>query len=307
MSTILTNTGLAKIAAALAANSSVPLDKIAIGDGSGSPVTPVATQTALVHEVYRQSINSLRQDPNYANVLIAEVTIPASVGPWTMREVGLIDTTGALIAVGSTQVTEKPDPSGGSASTIIVRMAIKVSDASAVSLTIDPSTVIATRSWVIDLLYPVGEVLFTRRAGNPSTWLGGTWARYGAGKLLALYDAAQTEFNALDKTGGAKTHTLARANLPTDQIPVAASGNTSTDGSHVHNNGTGDCSGPGSTTGGGFAFIQQAGNGGGAQTGAAGSHSHTVSVTGQTEALGSATPVNNLPPYTTVFAWQRTA
>lgn len=264
--TLLTNLGAAKIASAISKSTSVPLASIAVGDGGGSSVTPVAAQTALVNEVYRQTLNSLTQDPNYSNVVIAEIVVPASAGDWTAREIGLFDTTGVMIATGSLPDIVKTVGTG----TLVLKLYLKVQSTSAVSLTVDPSTVVATRSWILNLLYPVGEVMITHRSGSPNTWLGiGTWERYGEGKMLAFYNGAETEFNALDKTGGEKTHVLTEAEMP----------------AHTH----------------GYNRAPT-------RTGVGGANPLWANdETAQTGSAGGNQPHNNLPPYITMFAWKRTA
>src|SRR5581483_7669930 len=146
--TVITNVGAAKIAAALAANTSVPLASIAIGDGGGSTPTPVETQTALVNEVYRKALNKLYQDPAFPNTMVAEMIVPAADGGWTAREVGLVATDGTFIAVGNMPTTVKAPGGSSSASTLIIKLYFQVSSSNSVSLTIDPSTVVATESWV---------------------------------------------------------------------------------------------------------------------------------------------------------------
>ncbi|MDR0435796.1 MAG: DUF859 family phage minor structural protein [Propionibacteriaceae bacterium] len=63
--------------------------------------------------------------------------------------------------------------------------------------------------------YRVGDILESTNSLNPSTsWPGTTWETYGAGRVLVGIDTAQTEFNTIGKTGGAKTHQLTRNELP---------------------------------------------------------------------------------------------
>lgn len=149
--TLVTTIGIAKIADALANNTAVALHSMAIGDGAGNPTTPVASQTALVREVYRAELNSLTLDPdNPSNFVIAEMVVPTTVGGWTVREFGLFDSAGALIAVGNFPDTYKPVAAEGSTRDLIVRVRIEVSSTAAVTLTIDPSVVLASRQWVLD-------------------------------------------------------------------------------------------------------------------------------------------------------------
>jgi phage-related tail fiber protein len=125
------------------------------------------------------------------------------------------------------------------------------------------------------LTYPIGEIITTRRAGNPSTWLGfGTWERYGAGRVLVGYDEADASFNTLDKTGGSKNHTLTVAELPPHSHVV-----------DLRNSG-----GDGRDTG----FAEEAGN-------------LNYPRTQNTQNTGSGQAHNNLQPYITVFMWKRTA
>jgi len=341
-STILTNIGAAKIAAALAASTSVPLAMIAVGDGSGGATVPVATQTGLVNEVYRQALNSLMQDPGYPNVMIAEIIIPASVGGWTVHEIGLIDTSGSLIAVGSFPATVKPVSADGSTQTLVIKMYFQVSNASTVSLTIDTSTVVATRSWVLSMFVPVGQVWITHLNVDPAAFFGvGTWIRYGAGRMLAFYDSAQAEFNGLDITGGSKNQTLTTPNIPSHTHSMLFNVGTAAAGDHTHSvtlhgstNAVGDHAhglGEGITkdSGGSGTGVAQAGSNGRAyqnaglstdpagghshsvttsgNTDTAGAHSHLVVITGTTDPTGSGTAFSILPPYTTLFSWLRTA
>ena len=159
--TIITNLGAAKIAAALANGSNVNISQMAVGDGMGNATTPDPTQTALVREVYRANLNSLTRDPNNANYIIAEMDIPANVGGWTVREFGLFDNAGALIAVGNYPDSYKPTLDQNSARDMIVRAIIQVSDAANVILNVDPSLVLASRQWVaqnyaLSILLPGG-------------------------------------------------------------------------------------------------------------------------------------------------------
>lgn len=164
--TILTTVGLAKIADAIANNTSLALHAMAIGDGAGNPTTPSSAQTGLVREVYRADLNSLTLDPdNPSNYVIAELIVPTTVGGWTVREFGLFDSAGALIAVGNFPDTYKPVASEGSTRDLIVRVRIEVSNTSAVTLQIDPSVVLASRQWVLDN-FSVGGLFPGGNAGD---------------------------------------------------------------------------------------------------------------------------------------------
>lgn len=147
--TILTSVGQAKIANAVALGQQIQLTEMALGDGNGNPTTPVQSQTGLVRQVYRAQLNQLSTDPANPNYVIAELVVPSDQGGWTVREVGLYDVDGNLIAVGNFPETYKPVLSEGASRDLVVRIIIEVSNASVVQLKIDPSIVLASRQWVV--------------------------------------------------------------------------------------------------------------------------------------------------------------
>ena len=420
---ILTNIGLAKIADAIANDTSINITTGKVGDGNGNPVNPDATWTNLTRVVYTGSLDHIDVDPSDSTRVFAELVIPAATGGWTIREVGLYDSIGDLIAVAAFPEVYKPTAAEGATIDLIVRLVLDVSNTAAITLQVDTSIIVASRSWVtanfnlaalipggtthqilrkktnadgdtewadptdvnvvvnliqeeqtlasgqttvtlatattqnaavyiegarlfpedwtatsttvitlassysagskilivqnepagendylrsannlsdltdipaartnLELLtnttyldalwalmqqrtYPVGEIITTRRTGNPSTWLGfGTWTRYGQGRVLVGYDEGDASFNALDKTGGAKTHVLT-----VDEIPP-----------HNH-----DISlGIGAST----PSINKGSSGSVMST-------DTTSIASK----GGGQAHNNLQPYITVFMWQRTA
>lgn len=148
--TILTTIGQAKIANAVALGQQIQLTEMALGDGNGNPTTPNQGQTGLVREVYRAPLNQLSIDSSNPNYVIAELVVPSNVGGWTVRETGLYDVDGQLIAVGNFPDTYKPQLSEGASRDLVVRMIMEVSNASSVQLKIDPSVVLASRKWVDD-------------------------------------------------------------------------------------------------------------------------------------------------------------
>ncbi|AHF89521.1 tail protein [Opitutaceae bacterium TAV5] len=151
LETIVTNIGLAKIASAIANGVTVNLAAIALGDGGGNPVTPSQTATELVREVWRGGLTNLTNDPNNPDrYVVAETIVPTDVGGWAVREVGVFDDSGALIAVGNFPDTYKPLPTEGAARDLVVRIYLAVSSTSAVELRIDPAIVLASRQWVTD-------------------------------------------------------------------------------------------------------------------------------------------------------------
>ncbi len=147
---VVTKLGQARIAAAIQSGKDINIIEMAVGDGGGKAVQPVATQTKLVKEVYRTKLNSLKLDAKNANWVVAEAIISASVGGFWMREMGLYADDGVLIAVCNMADTYKPTLAEGSGRTQTLRMVITVTDTSAVSLTIDDSLVMATEEFVND-------------------------------------------------------------------------------------------------------------------------------------------------------------
>lgn len=149
---ILTAVGEAKLANATALGTQLQISRMAVGDGNGALPTPTRLQTELVGEQYRADLNSLTPDPLNANQIIAEMVIPETEGGWWIREMGLYDATGALIAVSNCPPSYKPQMSEGSGRTQILRMVLIVSSTTAVQLKIDPSVVLATKQDVITIV-----------------------------------------------------------------------------------------------------------------------------------------------------------
>src|SRR5690606_16778821 len=103
-----TDLGAAKIAAAIAADEQLAITQMAFGDGGGSETTPEPTQTELVNEVCRTTLNLLQKDHETENQFIAEGVIPPEIGGWFVREIGLFDDEGDLIYVANFPSTYKP-------------------------------------------------------------------------------------------------------------------------------------------------------------------------------------------------------
>ncbi len=147
--TVITKAGAEKLAAATVPNGKkVNFTAMAVGDGDGALPVPDASQTKLVNEVWRHALNKISQDKKNKNYVVAELLIPPEVGGFWMREMGLYDDTGTLIAVGNMAESYKPALAEGSGRAQTLRMVIMVSDISSVELTIDTSTVMATQEYV---------------------------------------------------------------------------------------------------------------------------------------------------------------
>lgn len=419
--TILTTLGLAKIADAIANDTPLSLSEMQVGDGNGNPTTPSASDTALVREVFTGTPSRIDVDSQDETKIVCEMVIPAAEGGFTIREVGIFDSDGDMIAIAQFPEIYKPEASEGATLDLVIRVYMAVSNSEAITLEIDTSVVIATRSWVVDQLdalipggttdqilakvsnadgdyewrdaddvnvvvdviqevqtlasgqtivdlatattvnaavyiqgvrllptqwtattatritlttgataghkihvvqndpngeaaflstaqnladvtdksaartnlelltnstyldalwkllnqrqYPVGEIYTTRRSGNPSSLLGfGTWEAYAQGRVLVGHDPADSSFDAQDKTGGAKVHTLSLNEIP----------------AHTHSN----IVALGTTN----DFDTSGGDSGGVRK-----------LTSQTGSAGGGQAHNNLQPYITVFMWKRTA
>ena len=152
---ILTNQGAARLANATALGTKLNISQMAVGDGGGTLPTPDPAQTKLINERRRKPLNSLAVDANDAGQIIAEQIIPENEGGFFIREIGLYDDDGILIAVANCPETYKPLLAEGSGRTQTIRMILVVSSTSAITLKIDPSVVLATRKYVDDAVIEV--------------------------------------------------------------------------------------------------------------------------------------------------------
>ncbi|WP_313073377.1 phage tail protein [Melaminivora sp.] len=155
--TILTHQGAAAIANAQATGATVPFTHIALGDGAGAPVAPAQGATALVRQVARVPVSSVTQHAENPSWIIVEAVVPATIGGWTVREIGLLGGVGPgsprLLAHGSFPETYKPVLETENASRDLnIRMVVEVSSAAAVTLTVDPSVAVATNQSIANAL-----------------------------------------------------------------------------------------------------------------------------------------------------------
>jgi len=209
---ILTNQGAAKLANATALGTTLNLTQLAIGDGNGMLPVPDAAQTRLINQTRIAPLNALSVDPENPSQIVAEQIIPENEGGYWIRELGLFDDEGVLIAVANCPETYKPQLQEGSGRTQTIRMVVVVSSTAAVTLKIDPSVVLATRKYADDLLAghlkaanphpqylqiadiasftPVGVPLPYPSATPPAGWLKCNGAPFNKGqypKLAALF------------------------------------------------------------------------------------------------------------------------
>lgn len=149
---IITTAGAAKIAAASAGGTQLKIVRMAVGDGNGTLPTPNPAQTKLVNEKYRAALNGLTIDKALKNHILAEMIIPANIGGWWLREMGLYDEAGTLIAVSNMAESYKPKLEEGSGRTQTLRMILIVSSTEAVQVIAGGDTVLATKDFVADAI-----------------------------------------------------------------------------------------------------------------------------------------------------------
>ncbi|MBZ4156505.1 phage tail protein [Escherichia fergusonii] len=212
--TVITTAGAAKLAAATAPGGrKVNITSMAVGDGGGQLPVPDAGQTKLVNEVWRHALNKISQDNRHSNYIIAELVIPPEVGGFWMRELGLYDDTGALIAVANMAESYKPALAEGSGRSQTCRMVIIVSSVASVDLTIDTTTVMATQDYVDD---KIAEHEQSRRHPDASLTAKGFTQLSSATNsesetlaatpkaVKAAYDLANGKYTAQDASTGRK-------------------------------------------------------------------------------------------------------
>lgn len=149
---IVTTAGAAKIAAASAGGTQLKITRMAVGDGNGTLPTPNPAQTKLINEKYRATLNGLTIDKSIKNHIVAELIIPANIGGFWLREMGLYDDFGTLIAVSNVAESYKPKLEEGSGRTQTLRMILIVSSSGAISVIAGGDTVLATKDFVADAI-----------------------------------------------------------------------------------------------------------------------------------------------------------
>lgn len=148
---VFTTLGLARLADAQYTATPLVFTHVAVGDGNGAPITPSAAMTALVHETARVVVNGVSISPDAPNVVRVEGLIPSGTGGFTIREAGLFNLAGELIAVASYPPIYKPVPGDGVTVEEYIRILLKYEAVAAIALTTDPDVITATRLYVDDL------------------------------------------------------------------------------------------------------------------------------------------------------------
>jgi len=158
---ILTKVGIAKLVNAQMTQSKVEYSHVAFGDGNGGYYEPSAEATALKNEVYRSVVSIVEQvnDGNNqpTNRVKIESVIPATVGNFTIREIGLIDSAGDLVGIGKYPTTYKPSTEQGAAKDLIVRIIVETTNVYSITLKVDPSIAIASRQYVDEKIASINQ------------------------------------------------------------------------------------------------------------------------------------------------------
>ncbi|MHC1683675.1 MAG: phage tail protein [Clostridiaceae bacterium] len=142
---ILTTVGKARMANAYALGTNINLTTLAVGDSSGSYYEPTESQSALKNQVWTGNINSINVDPENPNWIVISTVIPTTDGGFTIREAGIFDDVGNMIAIGKYPETYKPVLSEGSSKDLTINMILEISNTSTVTLKVDPTVVLATK------------------------------------------------------------------------------------------------------------------------------------------------------------------
>ena len=148
--TIHTTYGLQRLVAAELTRTAINLTHVAVGDGGGNATAPSESQTQLVRERYRAPVNRVYQLPDRPGSFVAELVIPATIGGFTLRELGVFDDIGNLFVVGNLPDTYKPTGDDGAFSDTVLRIEFSAQNASVITLKVDPHVAVATQAWIIN-------------------------------------------------------------------------------------------------------------------------------------------------------------
>lgn len=147
-----TTKGLELLAQAESNGTQIRLTHMAVGDGGGQPIKLSSGMTQLVREKFRAVVNRVYQDPENDLKFTAELIIPANIGSFVMREIGVFDSNGNLFAVGNLPDITKPVAQEGIINDTVFRLSFFVRNVENVELKIDPNVVVATHSWIINTI-----------------------------------------------------------------------------------------------------------------------------------------------------------
>jgi|GEM_PF-3565007 len=214
--TILTAVGRNKLASATANGSTIKLTQFRLGDGNGASYNPTETQTSLRREVWRGNVTLTKVDSNNPNWIVVEVDVPATDGGFMIREAGVFDSAGDLIAISKYPETYKPLVDQGSAKELKVRMIIEVSNASSVTLNINPGVILVSQQGLKDAIDDIK--IGGRNFILNSSWIGGdfrhwsdsSYAKSIEGPRSGTYGITYTRTDREDATARTSLHQLRR-------------------------------------------------------------------------------------------------
>ena len=156
---LVTTNGKVKLAQSAAGGDAVVITHFAIGDGNGAETNPTAASTALVREVWRTPVESVETDPDNPSAILVTAIIPTNAGGWWMREFGIFDQAGSMIAVAKPVSQYKPTALEGQLEDIRYEFQIIIGENANVTLLVDPSLLFATRAWVENRKVPMGQLM----------------------------------------------------------------------------------------------------------------------------------------------------
>jgi len=160
--TIWTAIGLAKRSNAELTGAMVTITHMAFGDANITndqlqQFTPVDTMTALVNEVYRRPVDSVSLDETNQSWVNVEGHILAADGGWWVREIGLYDSAGDMVAVGSCSPRYKPVLAEGESTDQYFKLVLLTSNTAVITLKIDPAMALASRLFVSAAVIEAGR------------------------------------------------------------------------------------------------------------------------------------------------------
>lgn len=350
---VITDIGARRLADAITSGEKVDIADMAVGDGGGTLPQPSPEQASLINEVFREPLNRLSVTNVAANIVEAEMIVPAQAGGWWLREAALFASDGACIAIGNMPESYKPLTTDGSSRTQIVRMQLAISSTEHVALIFDPAVVIATQqdvntakneakdytdaeiselnesiktaiakavegairdAWELD--NPVGTSrLFNQNVNPNERWPWSKWEY--AGEHLTIR-TAKADGSDVGDLGGSDTVTIARDNLPAEEISVSGTAKdtdlgtkrTTPGGKHVHH-GVPKRNSDYELGGNNRVFFDPYQEG---DTDEAGEHDHELAlgphghpVSGKTDALGQGQAISIVERHKLQMLWHRVA
>ena len=234
---LLTVIGANKLAKATALGTTLKITQMAVGDGGGTLPAPDTQQTKLVGEKRRAGLNTLFVDPKNDSQIIAEQVIPENEGGYWIREIGLFDDEGSLIAVGNCPETYKPQLQEGSGRTQTIRMILTVSHTESVELKVDPSVILATREFVNDAIKSASKQTLEEVAKLYATKTELTAGDVGAATPAQVNEAKTAASNAQTTANSGVSKADAAQKTANDAVSKANTAQTTANNANTNANG----------------------------------------------------------------------